>query len=184
MYLRLRQLCLVAAELEPTVDLLTRLFGLGVGFRDENVARYGLVNAVIPIGTSFVEVVAPTRPGTAAGRYLERRGGDGGYMVILDCDDLAERRRRIEAMGVRIVTALSHEGYEGIQLHPRDTGGAMLELNRTAGGAALEGPYHPAGPDWRARRRNGVVRGIAAADCNRASRRGSPRAGARSCSAR
>ena len=52
------------------------------------VEKYGLVNALMPIGNSFLEVVAPTREGTAAGRCLERRDGEGGYMVILECDDI------------------------------------------------------------------------------------------------
>ncbi len=148
-YLRLRQICLVAAELEPAVEAIADVFGLAVCYRDPHVAKYGLVNALFPIGASFLEVVAPTRPGTAAGRYLERRRGDGGYMVILDCDDWQRRREHLSALGIRVANHLAYETYTGLQLHPRDTGGAMLELNHTAGGAALDGPYHPAGPDWR-----------------------------------
>jgi hypothetical protein len=115
-------------------------------------------------GSGFIEVVAPTRPDTAAGRYLERRGGDGGYMVILDCDDLPARRRHLDALGIRIVNALAHDGYAGLQLHPRDTGGAMLELNHTEGGESLDGPYHPAGPGWRAARRTDVTTDLLAAE--------------------
>jgi hypothetical protein len=147
-YLRLRQVCLVARALEPAVADLAAIFGLAVCHRDGNVAKYGLVNALLPIGTSFLEVVAPTEEGTAAGRYLTRRGGDGGYMVILDCDDIEGRRRHVESVGMRIANALHYEAYTGLQLHPRDTGGAMLELNHTPGGERLDGPYHPAGPRW------------------------------------
>jgi hypothetical protein len=164
MYLRLRQICLVARALDPVAEDLQQVLGLGAGFRDAHVGRYGLVNAVMAAGSGFIEVVAPTRPDTAAGRYLERRGGDGGYMVILDCDDLAARRRHVEALGARIANAPAHDGYAGLQLHPRDTGGAMLELNHTDGGQALDGPYHPAGPGWRAARRTGVTTGLLAAE--------------------
>jgi Glyoxalase-like domain len=147
-YLRLRQICLVASALEPVIADLAEILGLSICYRDPNVARYGLVNALLPIGRSFLEVVAPTRPGTAAGRYLERRRGAGGYMVILDCDDIERRRRQMDAIAVRIANPIRHDGYTGLQLHPRDTGGAMLELNHTLGGENLDGPYHPAGPDW------------------------------------
>src|SRR5690348_10742357 len=145
-YLRLRQICLVAQEFEPRIAELADIFGLAICHRDGNVGKYGLVNALMPIGASFLEVVAPIEKGTAAGRYLERRGGDGGYMVILDCDDIERRRRRMEGIGVRVANALRYETYTGMQLHPRDTGGAMLEFNHTTGGASLDGPYHPAGP--------------------------------------
>ena len=133
-YLRLRQICLVAEALEPAIADLAEVLGLEICHRDSSVAKYGLVNALLPIGTSFLEVVAPIREGTAAGRYLERRQGEGGYMVIIDCDDIERRRAHVEAMGVRIANPLAYSSYIGIQLHPRDTGGSLLEFNHTIGG--------------------------------------------------
>jgi hypothetical protein len=156
-YLRLRQLCLVAHELEAAIADLGAIFGLDICYRDGNVAKYGLVNALLPIGKCFLEVVAPTRDGTAAGRYLERRQGDGGYMVIVDCDDIERRRRQVEDLGVRIANPIRHDTYTGLQLHPRDTGGCMLEINHTAGGESLDGPYLPAGPRWRSAVRTDVT---------------------------
>jgi len=163
-YLRLRQICLMAGALEPAVTDLAEVLGLAVCYRDPNVARYGLVNALLPVGDAFLEVVAPTEPGTAAGRYLERRRGDGGYMVIIDCDDIERRRRHMATIGVRIANPLTYADYVGLQLHPRDTGGAMLELNHTPGGEALDGPYHPAGPDWQRFRRRDRTRALLAAE--------------------
>jgi Glyoxalase-like domain len=163
-YLRLRQICLVASELEQAIADLADIFGLQVCYRDGNVARYGLVNALLPIGSAFLEVVAPTREGTAAGRYLERRHGDGGYMVIIDCDDIERRRKRMADIGVRIANPLNYGSYIGLQLHPRDTGGAMLELNHTPGGERLDGPYHPAGPDWQKAVRTDVTSALLAAE--------------------
>ena len=58
---------------------------------------------MFPVGNQFLEVVAPVKDATAAGRYLERRGGDGGYMVILQCDDHGPRKRRVEELGIRRV---------------------------------------------------------------------------------
>jgi hypothetical protein len=163
-YLRLRQLCLVAHELEPAIADLGAIFGLDICYRDGNVGKYGLVNALLPIGKCFLEVVAPTRAGTAAGRYLERRQGDGGYMVIIDCDDVERRRRQVQDLGVRIANPISHETYTGLQLHPRDTGGCMLELNHTSGGESLDGPYLPAGPHWQTAVRTDVTAALLGAE--------------------
>jgi Glyoxalase-like domain len=162
-YLRLRQICLVAPALEPAIADLAAIFGLAVCHRDGNVAKYGLVNALLPVGRCFLEVVAPTREGTAAGRYLERRQGAGGYMVIIDCDDIERRREHVAALGIRIANPLHYESYTGLQLHPRDTGGTLLELNHTKGGASLDGPYHPAGPRWQDAIRGEVTTGWRAA---------------------
>lgn len=144
-WLRLRQICLVAHDLEPTVGLLHRLFGLAVSFRDPSVAEHGLHNAVLPVGTTFLEVVAPLREGTAAGRHLARMGADGGYMVIVNANGLASWRAHFAGVGVRIVHNPVFPGYEGLHLHPKDTGGPILELNHQVGGEAADGPYHAAG---------------------------------------
>jgi len=163
MFLRLRQLCLVAERLEPVVDDLAAAFGVEVCHRDPLVERFALHNALLPFGTSFVEVVAPLADGTTAGRYLQRRGGDGGYMVIFDSDELARWRARMAEVGVRIAASLAHGDYEGLQLHPRDTGGALLEINATRGGEDLHGPYAPAGPGWPRSVRAARVKRIAGA---------------------
>lgn len=163
MFLRLRQRCLVAGQLDPVVDSLSAVFGVPVCHRDPEVGRFGLHNALLALGTSFVEVVAPTREGTAAGRYLLRRGGDGGYMVILDTDDLPHWRRHVADIGVRIAAPLALGDYEGAQLHPQDTGGALLEINTTRGGTDVLGAYGPAGPHWQQAVCSDRVEGIAGA---------------------
>jgi len=147
-YLRLRQICLVAPELRPAVDDIAAVLGTQVCYRDPSVGRYGLENALFPLGADILEVVAPTRDGTAAGRFLERSGGRGGYMVILDCNDVERRQAHAEALGLRVANIIRHDDYLGVQLHPRDCRAAMLEFNHTVGGEALTGPYHPAGPNW------------------------------------
>src|SRR5213080_3152810 len=163
-YLRLRQICLVARELEPVVDDIRAILGLEICYRDSGVAKYGLVNALLPIGTSFLEVVAPVEPNTAAGRFLDRSGGNGGYMAIFDCEDPERRRRHAETIGIRIANVIEHEDYLGIQLHPRDCRAAMIEFNHTRGGDALTGAYHPAGPDWRAAVRSDRARALIATE--------------------
>jgi hypothetical protein len=147
-YLRLRQICLVAPKLEPVISDLAAIFELEVCHRDTGVAKYGLENALLPVGTKFLEVVAPVQEDTAAGRFLKKSDGHGGYMVILDCDDAGRRRSHAREINVRVANVIEYPDYLGIQLHPRDCGAAMIEFNHTPGGEDVMGPYHPAGPDW------------------------------------
>lgn len=167
-YLRLRQVCLVAPQLAPAVAAVQATLGLDPCFRDPAVARFGLENALFALGESFLEIVAPLRPDpqgeTAAGRFLARSGGVGGYMLIFDCDDPAAYRRRADAQGVRIAFTIEHSGYHGLQLHPRDCRATMLEFDHTDGGEALDGPYHPAGPHWQAGRRPDRVQALLQAE--------------------
>lgn len=162
--LRLRQICLVAADLEREATLIKQIFGLNECYRDSNVARYGLVNVLFPIGSDFIEIVVPTRAGTAAGRFLERHQGRHGYMIIMDCDDPGRRQAHCAAIGVRTANVITHENYLGVQLHPKDTGGAMLEFNRTEQGENPMGAYAPAGPGWQKAIRQDVTRRMLAAE--------------------
>jgi hypothetical protein len=163
-YLRLRQVCLVASDLAREAERLRQSLGLAECYRDPNVATYGLENVLFPVGSSFIEIVAPTRPGTAAGRFLERHGGRYGYMVILDCDDPERRQAHAEALGVRVANVIRHGSYLGVQLHPKDTGAAMIEFNRTDGGEDPMGPYSPAGPDWQRAIRQDLTRSLQAVE--------------------
>lgn len=157
-FLRLRQVCLVAADLEREAALVKSALGLEECHRDVNVAKYGLENVLFPVGTSFIEIVSPTRAGTAAGRFLERHGGRYGYMVILDCDDPAKWQAHARSLGVRVANVIRHGDYFGVQLHPKDTGAAILEFNCTTGGRDPMGPYAPAGPNWQAAIRDQIAR--------------------------
>jgi len=166
MWLRLRQIALVARQLAPVEAQLTRILGIEVCYRDPGVAHFGLENALMPVGNELLEVVAPLRDGTAGGRYLDRRGGDGGYMIITQCDDHAPRRARVAALGVRIAHQFETQEFRNMQLHPKDTGGSFFEIDQQLGpGAdAPDGPWEPAGPDWQRARRLTRVTGIATAE--------------------
>jgi hypothetical protein len=147
-YMRLRQVCLVAPHLEPVISDIAAIMDLSVCYRDGNVAKYGLENALLPVDTVLLEVVAPTQPGTAAGRFIDKTGGRGGYMAIFCCDDPDERGKTANAMGVRTANVITHAPYHGVQLHPRDCRAAFIEFNHTDGSDDVLGPYPPAGPDW------------------------------------
>jgi hypothetical protein len=147
-FLRLRQICLVTEPIEPAASQLAAIMGLNICYRDPHVGKYGLENVLLPVDATLLEIVAPTQPGTAAGRFLEKTGGRGGYMAIFCCDDPDARGRHAASLGVRTANVIDHAPYHGVQLHPRDCRAAFIELNHTAGSDNIRGPYPPAGPDW------------------------------------
>ncbi len=165
--MRLRQVCLVAERLDSAVSDLTAVLGLEVAYRDPLVIYFGLENAVMPLNGDFLEVVAPVKPDTAAGRYLERRGGSGGYMILLQCEDAQAERQRITSLGVRPVFTLDNPNYRCTHFHPRDTGGVLLSVDSVAPGADLTERmcmWEPAGPDWKRAVRTDVVHALAGAE--------------------
>jgi hypothetical protein len=162
--LRLKQICLVAADLDSVEEELKAILGLEVAYRDPGLSYFGLRNVMLPIGNNLLEVVSPIREDTAAGRFLERRDGDGGYMVILQCGDIEAVRERVQRLGIRIVFEDSDEDTVGIQLHPKDLPGALVDVRWNTGDQSPNGPWSPAGPDWQRARRSDVIRSLVAAE--------------------
>jgi hypothetical protein len=144
---RLRQVALVAHDCGRVAAELSRVFGWEQPFRDPGVGQFGLTNAVFAVGDTFVEVVAPMRPDTTAGRYLERRGGDGGYMAIFQVPDPAAARNRVADLGVRVVWTADLADIAATHLHPKDVPGAIVSLDW----AAPAESWRWAGPSWTGR---------------------------------
>jgi len=141
---RLRQAVLAASDLEAVARELAAALSLGEPFRDPGVGEFGLANVVFAIGDCFIEIVSPTRPGTAAGRWLERRGADGGYMVLFDLEDPEPARARANSLGVREVWHIDLPDISGTHLHPADMSGAIVSLD----GSRPYGTWRWGGPQW------------------------------------
>jgi hypothetical protein len=158
----LRQVCLVAEELAPVEEDIRAVFGLEVCYRDPGVEQFGLENALFPLGNEFLEVVAPIRGDTAAGRYLKRRGGPGGYMMVTVCDDPQARNAHIEKLGIEVAFAHPEGRMDVLQLHPRATGGTFFEIDWQSEDLRDPDRWMAAGeePDIASKRRTGIVGGI------------------------
>ena len=142
--MRIRQIVFAASDLAATSTSLSRLLALGPAYADPGVAKFGLHNAVYVFGDQFIEIVVPTQEGTTAGRLIERRGGDCGYMLILQTDDFDRELARFERLGVRRVWAADLPDIRATHLHPKDIGGAIVSIDQ---------PMPPpswrwGGPDW------------------------------------
>jgi hypothetical protein len=152
---RIRQAVLAARELDPVAGRLRAKLGLDEPFSDPGVDYFGLRNVVFALGDTFLEVVCPLRDGTAAGRLLDRRAGDCGYMLMLQVDDLDAARERARGQGVREVFEVSLDDIGEVHLHPGDMRGAIVSLSRP------EPPqsWRWGGPGWEQRASPGRIVG-------------------------
>jgi Glyoxalase-like domain len=150
--MRLRQIAFMAHKIAPVAEQLEQVFGLKVGYRDPGVEVFGLKNVVMPAGGEFLEVLEPFRDDASGARYLARRGGDAGYMVILQDDDALADRARLEAQNVRVIATSPAGRYTYTHFHPADCAGVLLSIDSVEGDADWREPmsdWPPAGPDWR-----------------------------------
>jgi len=158
--MRLRQIALVGRDLDARADDIRAVLGLDYAYADPVVGKFGLDNAVFPIGETFLEIVSPKQPGTTAGRLLEKRGGDGGYMVIVQVRDIRDARARISAAQARVVEQADHDGVAMSHVHPKDIGGAILSVDQMEPWERWEW----GGPVWRDHVRTNVSTAIVGAE--------------------
>ncbi|PZC47254.1 MAG: Glyoxalase-like domain-containing protein [Chloroflexi bacterium] len=176
--IRIRQIAQVGSDYAGIEQQLHDVFGLDVSYRDPGdrppseagVSPFGLRNFIMPIGDQFLETVAP-KPDvadSAGARYIERRGGDGGYMVIMQVPsaEFASRRQRLLDDGVRLVSdhGIDDLDHAGMQLHPKDCPGGIQELRCNLEEDRDDGAWWPTGPNWQAHKRTDIVRAIRGAE--------------------
>jgi acyl-CoA synthetase (AMP-forming)/AMP-acid ligase II len=129
----LRQVVLLAADLDDALRRARELLGLNPGVRDaDGMAALGFEHEVLAIEETFVEIVHPLAADSPAGRVLARRG-ECGFMVALQVPSLDDVLVRAAAIGLAPVMHTTYEGNPISQWHPRDLGTlAELDEMRTA----------------------------------------------------
>ena len=131
--MRLRQLVIATGEIDSLADTICDLFELRRTYSDPELIVFGLKNVLIPLGDTFLELVTPVKENTSAERFLKKRNGDGGYMVIVDALDLDKERKRLETVELDIVWHENRktDGIHGqsLHLHPKQVGGAILSID-------------------------------------------------------
>ena len=160
--MKLRQVVFVCKDLESNSKELCETLGIDIAYRDPGVGKWGLANVVCPTGHDFLEIVSPTQEGTSAGRYIQRRKGDGGYMVILQVPDAIKERERIAALGVRAVEKKDMAEYKYTHFHPSDTAGVLLSIDQTVAPAGTDAKlwWPPASKDWLPHSKSNVTNGL------------------------
>ena len=94
------ELTVVVRDLDAAIDRFTRLFGLKVHHRAES-KEFGFKNAILPTGIGHIELLQPTDPDKAVGRFLAKHG-EGVYLVD------SEGRRYLDFVSGIAVNALGY----------------------------------------------------------------------------
>ena len=104
-----------------------------LGFRDgERIAvpEQAIVAIVYAAGTGYVELIQPTDPDGAIGRYLAKRG-EGSHHVAFAVPDIDAVLRRLGGAGVHLIDERPRRGAHGWQIafiHPESCNGVLTEL--------------------------------------------------------
>ena len=98
----------------------------------EEVPEEGVRVALIPCGSTRIELLEPTSDTSPVARFLERRG-PGIHHLCLGSDDLDADDERLRAAGLALLREKPTRGAGGCRvqfIHPRSADGILLELSQ------------------------------------------------------
>jgi methylmalonyl-CoA/ethylmalonyl-CoA epimerase len=125
---RIAHVGLAVPDLAGLVPLFRDVLGMPeVPLGDSDGARI----AGLAAGESLVELLEPATPDSPIGKFLEKRG-PGIHHLCLAVDDLDGMLQRCRDAGLRLIDEVPRHGAEGKRiafLHPRSTGGILVELS-------------------------------------------------------
>jgi len=116
-------------DLDEAVAFYGRAFGLPLLHEEVNEEQ-GVREAMVGIGDSAIQLLAPLRPDSPIGKFLERNG-EGIQQVAFRVSDIDVAGDRLRAAGLRLLYDAPKRGTAGSRVnfvHPKDCGGVLVEL--------------------------------------------------------
>jgi len=121
-------------DLDEAIEFYGRAFGIPVVHEEINEEQ-GVREAMLAIGDNYLQLLAPLRPDSPIGKFLDKRG-PGIQQVAFGVDDVEVAGHRLRDAGVRMLYDQPKIGTAGSLVnfaHPADCGGVLVELVQAAG---------------------------------------------------
>jgi len=125
---RIAHIGIAVRSLDALLPLYRDVLGLPeVPLDDADGARI----AGLAAGESLVELLEPEAAGSPIDKFIEKRG-PGIHHLCLAVDDLDSTLEKCRAAGIALIDYVPRIGAEGKRiafLHPKSTGGVLIELS-------------------------------------------------------
>jgi methylmalonyl-CoA epimerase len=122
-------------SLDDSLPVFESITG-GKGHGRERVEQQGVEVVFLGSGDGRLELLAPTRDDSAVAKFLARRG-PGMHHLCYRVDDVAAELERYRAAGAQLIDETPRPGAAGhlvAFIHPKSTGGVLVELLQAAQG--------------------------------------------------
>ena len=116
-------------SIDEALDFYRDQLGLAVSEYIDAPER-GLRIAMLPCGEAVLELMEPVGSESQIQGFLDKRG-PGIHHLCLQVDDIDASLNELDQGGVRLVNTKAERGAEGYPvafIHPKATGGVLLEL--------------------------------------------------------
>ena len=129
MFGRIDHIGVAVEDLDEAMSLYTDKLGMRQQHR-ETVEDFGVEAVLLEVGEGHVELLRPTDPESAVGRFLSRNG-PGLHHVAYQTADIDSALDSAREAGLRLIDEKPRTGIRGSRvafLHPKSTGGVLTEL--------------------------------------------------------
>ena len=127
--LNLDHVAIAVHDLDAAIADYRRLYAVEPSYR-EVVDQQGVEEAMIPVGGSYVQLLAALSPETPVGKFLATHG-EGLHHIAYAVVDIEVALTHLQAEGARLVDETPRPGGRGARIafvHPKDGNGTLIEL--------------------------------------------------------
>ena len=96
----------------------------------ETVAQEGVTTDIYDTGSGKVELLKSTVSGSVIEKFLENRG-EGIHHVCFEVDNINKAIIELKELNIGVISdrpTVGAEGYKVVFIHPKSTGGVLVEL--------------------------------------------------------
>jgi methylmalonyl-CoA/ethylmalonyl-CoA epimerase len=128
---KINHIAIAVENIEAMLPFWQDALGLSVDHIEEVPSQKARV-AFLPVGNSEMELVQPTDPATGMAKFLKEKG-PGMHHLCLEVENIDEALEELKAKGVHLIneTAQILPGRKMAFIHPKSTGGVLVELYET-----------------------------------------------------
>lgn len=126
---KIEHVALAVADLDAAIAHYRDVWGLETSHR-ERVEDQGVEEAMLPLGDSHLQLLAPTGPDTTVGKFVTRKG-EGLHHIAYEVDDLEGALAELKEKGVPLIDEkprLGGRGHMVAFVHPKGNHGLLVEL--------------------------------------------------------
>ncbi|MHB8806921.1 MAG: methylmalonyl-CoA epimerase [Anaerolineaceae bacterium] len=125
---KINHVAVAVEDISKALEFWESVLGLKLDHIEDVESQHAKV-AFLPCGESEVELVEPTDPESGTARFLETRG-PGIHHLCLEVDDIDKALEELKAKEIRLIneTAVVMEGRKMAFIHPKSSGGVLIEL--------------------------------------------------------
>jgi methylmalonyl-CoA/ethylmalonyl-CoA epimerase len=127
--IKVEHIGIAVKDLATSIPLYERLLNT-LCYKRESVAGEGVETAFFRQGETKIELLEDQKPDGVINRFIERKG-EGIHHIAFQTEDIRSEMERLTAAGFRVLDSEPRVGADNkwvCFLHPKETGGVLIEL--------------------------------------------------------